>query len=135
MGSGVNITSSHSNTLTNNQLSYNALMMVFIQNRAGNTVHNNTLQNQGWVGIILDTAANSLPEQLHQQFFTGIGPERNKQHLLSRNYGNYWSDWPSTNPRPIDGNEGLYDEFPSLIPFENLPFLILLFFSKGSGSN
>ncbi len=117
---GIALDNADSNLINGLNIISSSQMGIYVVNDSdGNTINYNNLQNNNWAGLVLDTAHNNTvylnnftnnPMQTIAQNGTG-----NAFYVV--NTGNYWSDWPSTDPRPIDGNEGLYDEHPSTLPF------------------
>ncbi len=117
---GIALDNSDSNLINGLNIISSSQMGIYVVNDSdGNTINYNNLQNNTWAGLVLDTATNTTvylnnftnnPMQAIAQNGTG-----NAFYVV--NSGNYWSEWSSTDPRPIDGNEGLYDEHPSITPF------------------
>ncbi|MCE5213695.1 MAG: DUF3344 domain-containing protein [Methanobacterium sp.] len=112
---GVAILNSNSNTIAGSQIKSNGVIGVFARNSNGTVIHHNTIESNGWGGVILDTARNT---SVYQNNFINnplqaYAVNGEKNNFNKRTNGNYWSDWTSNEPRPIDGNEPTYDHYPS----------------------
>ncbi len=118
--SGIALDNADSNNINGANTISGSQMGIYIVNASNsNKINNNTLQNNTWAGIVLDNATNTI---VYYNNFTNNPLQALSQNGTSNTFyqgtiGNYWSDWPSTDPRPIYGNENLYDEHPSTTPF------------------
>ncbi len=102
-----------------NAISNNQMGIYLVNNSNGNTINHNTLQNNTWAGTILDTATNTT---IYQNNFNNNPLQALAQNGTGNTFyqgsiGNYWSDWTIPDQRPIDGNEGIFDEHPNINSF------------------
>ncbi|WP_321423208.1 chitobiase/beta-hexosaminidase C-terminal domain-containing protein [uncultured Methanobacterium sp.] len=112
---GISILQSSNSTLKGNSVKNNTYSGVFIQNSSQNTIQSNTFSANGWSGVCLDHASGTNatlnnfvnnPEQA-----LAVGGSGNSFN------SNYWSDWNTTYPRPIDGDNNITDSNPKTIPY------------------
>ncbi len=117
---GIALDNSDNNNINGTNIISGSQMGVYLVNTSnGNTITGNTVQNNTWAGIVLDTATNTT---VHHNNFTNnplqaLAQNGSGNAFYQTTTGNYWSDWASTNPRPIAGNEGLTDQYPRTTPF------------------
>ncbi len=117
---GIALDNADSNNINGTNTISGSQMGIYLVNTSnGNTVNNNTLQENTWAGMVLDGATNNT---IYQNNFNNNPLQALAQNGSGNSFyqdttGNYWSDWPSTDPRSIPGSEGLYDQHPSLTPF------------------
>ncbi len=97
-----------------NTISGSQMGIYVVNGSNANTITDNTLQYNTWAGIVLDGATNTI---VYQNNFISNPLQALAQNGSGNSFyqgttGNYWSDWPSSDPRPIPGNENLYDQYP-----------------------
>ncbi len=102
-----------------NIISGSSMGLYGVNNSSSNTISNNTLLYNIWAGIVLDYTTDNT---IYQNNFISnplqaLAQNGSGNAFYQGTTGNYWSDWPSDQPRLIDGNEFLYDQYPSLTPF------------------
>lgn len=116
---GIALDQSSTNIISGNNVSVCQMGIYITNNSSGNSVTLNTLHDNTWAGLVLDQAANT---SVHQNNFVNnllqaLAQNGTGNTFYQNTTGNYWSDWNSTNPRPINGNENLFDNYPSTTPF------------------
>lgn len=116
---GIRLSSTTLCTLENNSFSTFFEGIYIVNTSNGNTIYNNTLQDNTWAGLVLDGATNTTVYQNNfiNNLLQALAQNGSGNAFYQGTIGNYWSDWGSTDPRPIYGNEGLYDEYPNITPF------------------
>ncbi|WP_321423207.1 NosD domain-containing protein [uncultured Methanobacterium sp.] len=114
---GISVLSgSDNNTFIGNTASGNGVSGIFVQSSDLNTLQGNTLQNNTWSGVCLDRATNT--QAVYNNF------ENNPEQALAVGGSgnsfdsNYWSDWPYTFARPIDGDNNISDANPQPEPIK-----------------
>ncbi len=117
---GIALDNADSNNINGLNTVSGSQMGVYVVNTSnGNTINNNALQNNTWAGIVLDGATNTIVYQNNfiSNPLQALAQNGSSNAFYQANTGNYWSDWSSTNPRPIYGNENLIDQHPSTSTF------------------
>ncbi len=118
--SGIALDNADSNNINGLNTVSGSQMGIYVTNTSnGNTINNNALQNNTWAGLVLDNASNTT---IYQNNFINNPLQALTQNgsgnaFYQTTNGNYWSDWPSTEPRPVYGNEGLLDNYPRTTQF------------------
>ncbi|MCE5214260.1 MAG: right-handed parallel beta-helix repeat-containing protein, partial [Methanobacterium sp.] len=118
---GLALDNSNNNLINiGNIFSANQIGVYVVNNSNGNSISKNNLQNNTGVGLFLDYAMNT---KIYNNNFINSTIQALAQNGTGNTFyrynsgGNYWSDWSSMEKRSIVGNEGLYDQNPSLSPF------------------
>ncbi|WP_394700835.1 right-handed parallel beta-helix repeat-containing protein [uncultured Methanobacterium sp.] len=114
-GNGVNVIQGNNNTVSVNSIQNNGMISVFVQTSNATTITSNTLNNTGWCGVCLDRATNTgvTRNNIENNYEQGLAVGGSNNTFNS----NYWSDWNTTYPRPIDGDNNIYDNNPQLTPY------------------
>ncbi|MGB9937106.1 MAG: right-handed parallel beta-helix repeat-containing protein [Methanobacterium sp.] len=136
--SNISLDTATSNLIHNNTLN-NANVGLYLQNSANNEIYNNTIQNNAWDGIDVlygsnnnNIYSNTIENSYYgERILSSTGNTSYQNNYVNNTVqayddstnnwdngttGNYWSDWSSTDPRPIDGGSSV-DNHPSTIPF------------------
>lgn len=117
---GIALDNADSNFITGaNTIIGNQMGIYIVNNSTGNTVTGNTLQGNTWAGIVLDAANNTMiyKNNFINNPLQALAQNGSGNALYQDTTGNFWNDWPSTEPRSIYGNEILIDHYPSITPF------------------
>ncbi len=124
-------------SITNNVFSFTARDGCRGDGLKSSLITNNTFSNNTLYGLVLysDTSDN----QIHHNSFLGNNLEGSSQALdhgkdnlwydEETKEGNFWDDWTSRKPYPIDGGAEAEDKYPLNESFERISFQ---FFSLGS---
>ncbi|WP_321423205.1 PKD domain-containing protein [uncultured Methanobacterium sp.] len=112
---GISILAGSNDTaIIGNQVSGNGVSGILVQRSNLTTIQGNTLQKNSWSGVCLDQATNTSA--------TVNNFENNPEQALAVGGSgnsfdsNYWSDWPYTFARPIDGDNNISDANPQPSP-------------------
>ncbi|WP_321423206.1 PKD domain-containing protein [uncultured Methanobacterium sp.] len=106
---------SNDTVIIGNQVSGNGVSGILVQRSNLTTIQGNTLQKNSWSGVCLDQATNTSA--------TVNNFENNPEQALAVGGSgnsfdsNYWSDWPYTFARPIDGDNNISDANPQTKPY------------------
>ena len=122
-------------TITNNVFSFTARDGCRGDGLKNSLITNNTFSNNTLYGIVLysDTSDN----QIHHNSFLGNNLEGTSQALdhgknnlwydEETKEGNFWDDWTSRKPYPIDGGAEAEDKYPLNESFDRISFQFLSF--------
>ncbi len=114
---GVSILSgSGNNVISGNSVSGNGFNGILVQNSNQNTFQYNTVSNNGWSGLCFDQSVNNNINRNNIENNPEQAYDNRTNSYDDGSTGNYWSDWSSSDPRPIDGGSNV-DNHPSATPF------------------
>ena len=115
---GIYLFGSSENTIQNNTIVNNDWDGVYIGNDSNNnTVTENTVSDGGYGVRIQDSTGNTVYMNNFDSNYVQAFDDSNNQ-WDNGTTGNYYDDWGSTDPRPVDGGSNV-DNYPSLTPFES----------------
>lgn len=114
---GIYIYNSNANTVDNNTMNNDLSDGIYIGNNSNNnTITGNTVSNGSEYGIrVQNSAGNTIYSNDFINNYDQVYDNGNDT-WDNGTTGNYYNDWNSTNPRPVDGGTNT-DNYPSLIPF------------------
>ncbi len=128
------------NTIISGNIFSNSEEGIFVYNSNGNTITNNTMNNDLWDGIYIGNSSNNntiTGDIISNGSGYGVRIQSSTGNTIVTNdfinnydqayddsnntwnnttTGNYYSDWNSTNPRPVDGGTNI-DQHPSTTAF------------------
>ncbi len=115
---GIALDNAYSNYITGANISGNQMGIYVTNTSNDNTIYSNTIHDNTWAGLVLDNTTNSLVynNNFNNNPLQALAQNGTENKFYQETVGNYWSDWAITDPRPIYGNEGLYDQHPSTTP-------------------
>ncbi|MCE5215316.1 MAG: DUF3344 domain-containing protein [Methanobacterium sp.] len=117
--SGIAFDNANNNTIGTNIISSSQMGIYLTNNSSSNTINNISLQNNIWAGLVLDHAINTTC--YNNNFINNplqvLAQNGSNNTFYQGTSGNYWSDWNTADPRPIDGNENIFDQYPSTTQF------------------
>ena len=112
---GIFIYNSNGNTLTNNTMNNDIWDGIYIGNSDNNTLTGNSMSNGGYGVRIQGSTGNSIIANNFVNNYDQAYDNGSNETWNNSTTGNYYNDWNSTNPRPVDGGSNI-DQYPTTTP-------------------
>ncbi len=112
---GIFIYNSNGNTLTNNTMNNDIWDGIYIGNSVNNTLTGNSMSNGGYGVRIQGSTGNSIIANNFVNNYDQAYDNGSNETWNNSTTGNYYNDWNSINPRPVDGGSNI-DQHPTTTP-------------------
>ena len=138
---GIDLSSSSGAILTDNTCSNNNRDGIYLDSSSGATLTNNTLSNNEGYGIVLSSLppyeSDSDNNIIHHNIFidNNLGGTsqaydegtNNTWYSKELEEGNYWNEWDSKEPYPIDGDADTTDPYPLNENLDRISYEFIIF--------